>query len=323
MELKDFSNYSKNLGGIKIVPIDQNTYQVSEWFINHNESCELIVVPSKLITKSCKYYSINRQILYDVAILNINSENDRPKCKYCGNPLRFDNLYEGYRKTDGGNCRSLRIQETMKSPEFSEFCKQRALDQWSDANYKNLQSKSHKDWASKPENRQSMSDIAKSIWNDPEYRKKQTESHRKWISEHPEAIFGGTVSGYVDCSKNTQGKLRFDSSWERDFIRFCMEQDDILEISRTGLLLEYEFENKLFFYNPDFLVNYNNQLYMVEVKADWLVTDPRTVKKLEAGRQYVEETSELSKYILISKDELYSDPSCKVINVKKLIELFN
>ena len=73
MELKDFSNYSKNLGGIKIVPIDQNTYQVSEWFINHNESCELIIVPSKLITKSCKYYSINRQILYDVAILNIDS----------------------------------------------------------------------------------------------------------------------------------------------------------------------------------------------------------------------------------------------------------
>jgi len=323
MELKEFSNYTKNLGGIKLVSVDRNTYYISEWFINHNDSSELIMTQSRSIIKNCKYYNISRQILYDVAILNIDTEEDRPRCKYCGNPLKFDNLYDGYRKTDGGNCRALRIRETMKSPEFSEFCKQRALNQWKDEEYKSIQSKSHKDWASKPENKQSMSDITKTLWDNPEYRKKQTESHKRWISEHPEAIFGGVVTGYIDCPKNNQGKLRFDSSWERDFIKFCIEHENILEISRTGLLLEYEFECKSFYYNPDFLVNYDHKLYIVEVKADWLVTDPRTIKKLEAGRKYVEERAELNKYVLISKDELYSDPSCKVINTNKLIELFN
>ena len=283
--------------------------------------------------------SINDQMIYDIFKLGMTSIDQRPKCPFCGDPIRFYDLKRGYKKScDKSKCFKRYMKEVVwgdsryrenqskvhkewaKVPENKEYLVQRTLNTWKDENYRKRQVESHKRWFSIPENLEAMSNRTKALWEDSEYREKLVKSHKEWAKNNPDKV--GYNSPYLTgkvFSKKMNIEIKYDSSWEKRFIELCDTLDEVLDISRPRFHIEYKINDTVKNYFPDFVVSTKNEKYLIEIKSSRMVNDEIVCKKLEAGRLFVSNNDlGITKFVVLTEKELFTTPSCKDINIESI-----
>ena len=287
----------------KIDPMYSNVdrkYKIPGWVFGVQE--DYMYIKYKLLNRKLYSVGITPQILYDIGVLGLKNTKDRPKCS-CGKYCKFGRSFnDGYRKTCGDkNCIEASIKNTITK-------------QWKNSEYANHMKNAHRIWASLPENKKKLSENTKSFWKNSNYRTKQIESHRKFIENNPDKIFTNK-SGYY-LSLKWFSKIYYNSLWERDFIYFCDNYDEVTYLQRANLSIPYEFENGTHYYFPDFKVQLSNgNTVLVEIKSDWLLKHyEKTALKLKAGENYVNSHSlDFSKYAVYFGKDLYSNIDKRVL----------
>lgn len=305
-----------------------NYYKVPGWVFDKED--EYVNISYKNIkSRGVIKYNLTGQIIYDILVLGLTNIEQRPKCPVCGKPAPYNSFSTGYNTT----CKSKLCR--------SEFARQEVLNLWKNENYRDIQSNSHKEWASIEENRKQMSENTKKIWENEEYRKTQTESHIRWasIEENKEKMRKTAINlwkndeyrhkmenrsittnhGLIQCSK-ANGTITYDSLWEKDFIEFCNNTNEIISIKRTDFYIEYKDEsgiNRMYF--PDFIVSLESRVLLIEVKSDWFFNeDERTKLKIDAGYKYVLNNNDIDDYIVLLGDDIYTNKSHKNTDYNKL-----
>ena len=316
-----------------------NKWLLPGWLFNQSEDIYYDFRSNKLKINEKK---ISSQVLYDILILKISSPELRPVCPYCGNKVNYRNFKLGYSKTCGSSeCISKIVTNIWESPEYrekqtishiewaskeenKEFLRERTLNTWKKPGYREKQSKSHKDWAVKEENKEILRNRTLNIWKNPEYRKKQTESHKLYAFNNPGKSISGH-SGYAMSNKSSSDLIRFDSNWERDVIENSNNIDEILYIDRANISIKYLFEGGQFIYLPDFIIKTTKDTLLVEVKSEhFLKLDAKTEFKISAGIDFVKNSSDFTDYVLLLGKDLYFDNTYKNFNLenfKKLLKI--
>lgn len=140
------------------------------------------------------------------------------------------------------------------------------------------------------------------------------------LVNNPDKVGNNNIyySGKVFSNKSNK-LIKYDSSWEKDVIEGIDLIDEVISIDRSNLNIEYYFEDKKKLYFPDFKIVLKNGItLLVEVKADYMMFDERTIKKLEAGQLYVDNCKDFDKYIILNSQNLYDDSAFKKFNLEKL-----
>lgn len=303
--LKDPTPGVKN----RVIRID-NYYLVPGWVFGKEEPVKITYKNIK--SRGVKAYNLTGQIIYDILILGLTDISQRPRCQICGKPVNYDSFSVGYNKT----CRSAEC--------IAEYARREVLNLWKDSDYRNTQSKSHKEWSAIEEHKQLMSEYSKRNWANEEYRKSQIKSHLEWASKEEnkkiliQKLLGQNKKSKIECNKSIED-MYYDSGWEKDFIEFCINSDSIISIERSGIFIEYTDECGLTRnYHPDFLVTtITGKKFLVEIKNDWRYNnDDRTKLKIEAGYAYVANSNDIDEYIVLLEKDIYVKKS--QINIEAL-----
>lgn len=282
----------KNLGTKNRVIRKGNIYKFPGWVFDESGE-EFVIVKYKTVKRRAEEIDCTVQILYDILILGLTDISQRPKCKVCGKVLSMRRFSEGYPVTCGStNCKK-------------DYARKEMLNMWKDQSYRNTQSKSHKVWAEKPENKEYLRKRAIDSWKIPEYREHQSQVHKEFAKNNPNKIRNG-IHGTINITKSIKGTFRYDSSWERDLVLLMDKIPEVISIERPDFYIPYKYNGESFSYFPDISVKFsNNNLYLIEVKAKWLIKfDPRVEWKIKAGEDYVKNSNYYYKYILLTEDQL-------------------
>lgn len=321
------------LPGVKIkIERKNNIYYIPGWVFNSND--KFVTVSYKNIkNRFPSKFNLTGQIIYDILILGLTDINDRPRCPICGKEVEYDSFYNGYRKTCGDkSCISAQAKEEV-------------TQLWKDEDYKNRQSQSHIEWAMDEENKKKLRERTLAIWKNEEYRNRQSRSHVEWAKNEanreqmrniskqlwrtPEFLkkmmnrsSGSIIRGTESSRKTVGGIIIYDSSWERDFIRFCNACDEICTINRANFSISYIHDQIDRQYFPDFLITTTtNRTMLVEIKSDWLLaSDERTAIKISAGENYVKTCDTIDEYVVLLGLDLYENLGYNKINETKIRE---
>lgn len=291
-EIEAFNNLLRRNptpGDKNIIIRKENVYIVPEWIFQDKST----IIKYKTLKRKCLMDGFTAQILYDIVQLGIVDLNDRPKCPICGKTRKFRNFSEGYVAT----C-------TDKSC-ISELARREVTDLWKNDDYRNNQISTKIEWMNRPEYKQLFRERALKDWKNEEYRRKQVESHIEFCKNNPEKVFAGQ-RGEIFCNK-MNSMMYYDSSWEKDFIKFCDNCKIVSLIERSDLVIPYEFENIIRNYFPDFIITLiNGTKLLVEIKSDWLLEkDEKTLLKLEAGKNFILNCDYIEDFIILCENDLY------------------
>lgn len=126
---------------------------------------------------------------------------------------------------------------------------------------------------------------------------------------------GEKVRGYseANCLSNTSkrkrglkgslevesGMIKFESFYELLFIVQSLKDTNIVKVERSKEIIPYMIDNKLRYYNPDFLLTYkNNETCTIEIKPKLRVEEEINVLKKDAA------ITALSCYKIVTEDDL-------------------
>lgn len=113
---------------------------------------------------------------------------------------------------------------------------------------------------------------------------------------------------------------KYDSLPEKDFASLLDEDKEVLKWMKPSIRqfnIYWDHQSRL--YEPDFVVETNDQIYLVEIKAKNELTDPDVLDKAKAAKEYCRLASEYAKgnkkkpwtYLLIPHDEVTSSRGFK------------
>lgn len=155
---------------------------------------------------------------------------------------------------------------------------------------KEIGSKAGKEfWNEHPEYREIVKEKQKELWENPERRKEWSARSAKLLSEN-----NFNAKGEIETRF---GIIKYDSSYEMDFIKLCDGIDEIISLERDFDIVGYEFEKVAHNYIPDFRVKLKDKREtIVEIKGDNLLLDKKTIAKQQAGREKYEN------YMMINND---------------------
>lgn len=117
--------------------------------------------------------------------------------------------------------------------------------------------------------------------------------------------YGCFKSGWFTSSK-TNLKMWYRSSYELRMMEFLESNPEVEYFKAEALAIPYVFENNQHHYIPDLYVRKaNGDELLIEVKMLWQTTDPKTMQKFAAGRQYCQ--SRNWRYVILTEEEIDSD----------------
>ncbi|GLX70799.1 TnsA endonuclease N-terminal domain-containing protein [Paenibacillus glycanilyticus] len=109
-----------------------------------------------------------------------------------------------------------------------------------------------------------------------------------------------------------------ESLLERDFVRFCNFQPEILKIEYQPLRLKYNYKRRARSYTPDFLLtDVEGEMTIVEVKPSHEVNNPENVIKFEVAKIYCQEKGWRFKVVT----ELDLRKGCFSTNINLLLDV--
>ena len=116
--------------------------------------------------------------------------------------------------------------------------------------------------------------------------KKISEATCRNLVEHPEYWCSSRYKqGWIELPR--LGRYYYLSSWEEAALINLDKNTDVLAVVKDKVRVPYIFEGSSHFYVIDFQIHMKEGItYLVEVKPDYLLTDPQTMLKIEAGRKY-------------------------------------
>ena len=107
----------------------------------------------------------------------------------------------------------------------------------------------------------------------------------------------------LNIETNKGGKIQCHSSWEAIFAKSLDENELVASFSKDSIKIPYDYNGKMHHYFPDFMITIVNQSWIVEVKAQRLLTDARVMAKLEALKQYAKQFG-FNYFILTGKTKI-------------------
>lgn len=133
-------------------------------------------------------------------------------------------------------------------------------------------------------------------------------------SEVPKKIFQG-------CKKSCHIFHKFDSNTERIFARILERDIDVLKWLRPASKQFDIFYKNFLRYEPDFIVETSEKIYMVEIKSRKNLNDDDVKLKSEAAKIYCETATNFNKenggkewkYILLPHDEIHLNSSFRYL----------
>ena len=115
--------------------------------------------------------------------------------------------------------------------------------------------------------------------------------------------FKGKKNGYGKKGwlETRFGKIRYDSSYERDRILMLEKDSNVISLQRCPHLIKYTDTNR---YNPDFLVGYNDDTFVVEeVKPYQMVMFEKNISKFNAANLFFKSLG--INFIVVTQKEIY------------------
>lgn len=281
-----------------------NVWIFPGWLEDKKEDC---IVKYKRVTSFAKKIGVSVQILYDIVQLGIKNILARPKCPICGKERKFSIFSRGYSATCGD------------SKCISKNAEQEVRNLWNKEEYRATQINTKKEWMNKPEYTEFFRKRALAQWSNVDYREKQVESHIEYCKNNPDKVLSGQ-HGVIESPKSLNSSMAFDSGWEKDFIEFCNQNEDIISINRANIAIPYEFEGISRNYFPDFeVILKTGEKLLIEIKCDWLLEkDDKTSYKLEAAKEFVKTSSLYIDFLVFVEKDLYIVGSKPVFKTKEL-----
>lgn len=142
--------------------------------------------------------------------------------------------------------------------------------------------------------------------------------------------FSGDIRSvrFMGIKKGVFSEVKFDSAeGELSFARIIERDDDVLNWLRPSpkeFNITYNHGKN---YEPDFVVETEDIIYLVEVKAEKDLNDPDVIAKKKRGILYCETVTHWSeangykpwKYLFIPANQIYSNSTFKIISKKYLV----
>lgn len=146
-------------------------------------------------------------------------------------------------------------------------------------------------------------------WQRPEEHEKQCKAQQKRLLEKPETHFVPetwcSVKSDVPTIKCTNAKsdgtIRVRSNLERDFVEIVLEQLDCIYAYESVTVPWFDESGKQHAYFIDFVVHFNNAVYLIEVKPWRFRHDIDNLAKSKAAQLYASEHDML--YVMIHENE--------------------
>lgn len=265
------------------------------WVFNSNEDTVIIGGHA-----SIQYFkNIDKGIVYSILQLGLTDFKNYPKCPCCGEILMFNTWARPFPAT----CGREKCISKNNSKKVGEL--------WNNTEYREQQSKSHKEWSAIEENKSLMRQRSIDMWKRSGYREHQSEVHKSFAINNPEKISSGIHSN-EKCNKSDTGVIRCDSSWEKLFVQFCNSTNEIIKVERANFSIPYtDSKGSRRNYFPDFLITIDNKVLLIEIKANWMINKNwrDTSIKLDAGKEFIKNSSSIYDFVLLTEDILYKD--CK------------
>ncbi len=146
-------------------------------------------------------------------------------------------------------------------------------------------------WKENPEIKRKMGENVRKAYNKESVRKKHRKSLRNSHSLCGEFLWRNK-------------KITFESSYELSFLIQTINIKRIIDIKRCDFEIKYIENDKNRFYNPDFIVNFNNKITIVEIKSNWILN--KNVNnfdlKKKATNYFIKNNKNYCKFLIIDED---------------------
>lgn len=281
-------------------------YLIPKWLSGDNDKYYFY----NKLGRKLKEFNISIQVYYDVLILGITNINDRPKCRYCGEYTKFTGLTTGYREYCNSSHKSKYIRrseefkkdlsEKLKGVGNPFYGKSHSSESKNKIRMARLGSTSSESTKSKIGNSMSMY-----FKNNPDKLYKFMESATRLDKKYKR--------GYINISKS-KSPLRYMSSWELEFLKWCESSDEISEVSIPPTV-DYTYEGRNHVYYPDFLLTMSdNRKVIVGIKPYSKLNNPVVItKRLYSEKLFL--NSEYQ-YLIITENEIFNN-----LSIYKCLEL--
>lgn len=220
-----------------------------------------------------KKLGLSSQLYYDVVVLGISDINDRPKCRYCGTPSKFDNMSRGY----------------------FDFCNLSCTAKWGNkvpSKIKNV-SKALTGKKLSKEHREACSRGA--------IKRLIKEGIRPGVGYH------NVKRGKYIPNKSNGKELSYLSGWELEFMKLIDNDKYSISIDSIDFRIPYySKEGILKNYLPDFkIVTDSGTIVIVEIKPKRHRYIGLNLLKRIAGKKYCSKHN--YKYVVLTEEELFSN----------------
>lgn len=99
---------------------------------------------------------------------------------------------------------------------------------------------------------------------------------------------GGNIIGHFPSLKMKR-MVAFESTIERDYLFLLDYEPTVTAFEEQPLTIEYQHDQQVFHYTPDFHVQWGGEPALVECKTRVLVSAPENLHKFDAARVFCEE----------------------------------
>lgn len=305
------------------------------WMLKDKSNDDIYVIQRTLVhyLKTLCVEGITAQLYFDVVVLGLTDESQRPRCRICGGELTFDCIgHGGYPATCSKAChKELKHADYLKNDKMMKEGGKHTVE--------TLKKMSEATLRNKP-------------WEDPEWKRKHSEYMKKF-AKTPEGKAFYKYVGQKSAEANLKKSLdtnkpkhlynsklykkgvyhsniynldyNYDSGWELEFIKY-MERDEMRALTkvfdRSRGIIPYTLEDgSKHKYLPDFFIQLNDgRKIVIEVKPYYLLSkDEKVVKKIKAGKDYYKNTK-IQYLVLTDKEMLDHDKIRKDFDLMSFIK---
>lgn len=285
----------------------------------------------KEFLKTLEFHGYTEQQWYSEYCLGIDKA-DSCRCKVCGKPLNFCGIGYGYwfKQYCSRSCQvTARNLKCWSDSEYKERLResdkrgaakrklrpdyQEHMRRWHDASKtpeaKQKLKDSLRDYNDNRGGREKARQSAIKRWQRPEEHEKQCKAQQKRLLEKPETHFVPetwcSVKSDVPTTKCTNAKsdgtIRVRSNLERDFVEIVLEHLNCTYAYESVTVPWFDESGKQHAYFIDFVVHFNNAVYLIEVKPWRFRHDTDNLAKSKAAQLYASEHDML--YVMIHENE--------------------
>ena len=104
-------------------------------------------------------------------------------------------------------------------------------------------------------------------------------------------------------NKQNGGKIKYRSSWELKFLEWCDQNQNVQKVISEGIKIPYiDIDNKLKNYYPDFVILWNDEKYLIEIKPSNQTLNETNQRKFNAAKEFA--SKKCLKFLVLTEKEL-------------------